>query len=396
MTTAPVRYYRPLHVMVVAGEASGDLLGAGLMKALQEQTGGTVHFSGVGGEAMTEAGLSSLFPMSDLSVMGLVEVLPRVRALAARLREAETHALASGPDAVVTIDSPGFNFRLGRRIARLGSPVIHYVAPSVWAWRPRRAARIAGFLDHLLALLPFEPPYFEAVGLPTTFVGHPAVEHGAGSGEGAAFRARHGIAGGVVVLMVLPGSRRSETSRLLPRFGSAVHRVAAEVPGLHAVVIAVPHLAASIDSAVTSWRVPVTVLDGPAEKFDAMAASDVALAASGTVSLELALSRVPAVVAYRAAPLTAAIVGPQLRVPYVSLVNLLIDRRVVPELLQGACNPPALAAAVLGLLRDAGARAEQLDAAATVAARLTPPGGSPSAVAAATVLRVIADAQSAA
>ena len=393
---APAHYFRPLHVMVVAGEPSGDLLGAGLMATLQNQTGGAVQFSGVGGEAMTGAGLSSLFPMSELSVMGIFEVLPRARALAARLRETETHALASGPDVIVTIDSPGFNFRLAKRLAHLGSPIVHYVAPSVWAWRPGRAARVAAFLDHLLVLLPFEPAYFKAVGLSTTFVGHPAVEQGAGQGDGVSFRGRHGIATDAVLLMVIPGSRRSETSRLLPRFGAAVQRIAAEVPGLRVVIPALPDVAGPIDAAVAAWSVPVTVLHGPEEKFDAMAASDAALAASGTVSLELALSRVPAVVAYRTALLTAAIVGPQLRVPYISLVNLLVERRVVPELLQRACTPPALTAAVLDLLRNEGARAAQLDVAVTVAGRLTPPGGSPSAAAAAAVLRVIEGARGAA
>jgi lipid-A-disaccharide synthase len=385
---ATARTRRSLHVMLVAGEASGDALGAGLMTALQATTGGAVRFTGVGGPAMSAAGLASLFPMQDLSLMGIAEVLPKVRHLARRLRETEDHALASGPDAVVTIDSPGFNFRLAKRLKPQGLTLIHYVAPSVWAWRPGRAKKIAPLFDHLLTLLPFEPRYFEDEGLRSTFVGHPVIESGAAKGSRPAFRARHSIAANAPLLCVLPGSRGSETTRLLAPFGETVARLAAEFKGLHVVIPAVPHLEASIRAATQGWQAPTIVVQAP-EKYDAMAASDAALAASGTVGLELALAQVPAVIAYRMSPVTWAIVSRLARTPYVHLVNVLLRRQVVPELLQGACTPARLAEAVAGLLTDAEQRAAQREGAAEAIAMLTPALGNPSQAAAETVLKVI-------
>ena len=383
-----VRTRRTLHVMLVAGEASGDALGAGLMVALQASAGGTVRFTGIGGPLMEARGLVSLFPMQELSLMGIAEVLPKVRHLARRLRETEDHALASGPDAIVTIDSPGFNFRLAKRLKPQGLTMIHYVAPSVWAWRPGRAKKIAPLFDHLLTLLPFEPRLFEEEGLRSTFVGHPVIESGARLGDRGAFRARHNIPSGAPVVCVLPGSRGSETSRLLGPFGETVRRLAGEFEGLTAVVPAVPHLEAGIRAAAATWRAP-TVIVGAVEKYDAMAASDVALAASGTVALELALAKVPAVIAYRMNPITWMIVSRLARTPYVHLVNVLLRRPVVPELLQGACTPARLADAVAAILSDPDHRAAQMEGAAEAIAMLTPLAGSPSQAAAETVLKVI-------
>jgi lipid-A-disaccharide synthase len=320
--------------------------------------------------------------------MGIAEVLPKVPLLRRRLREVEDHALASGPDAVVTIDSPGFNFRLGRRLKGQGIPLVHYVAPSVWAWKPGRARKVAQFLDHLLTLLPFEPPYFEVEGLRSTFVGHSVLETGAGHGDGPAFRARHDIAAGDSVVCVLPGSRNSETSRLLRPFGAAMRLVAAEVPNLTVVVPAVPHLDEQIRAAVRTWGVRATVVEG-AEKYDAMAASNVALAASGTVALELALAKLPTVIAYRMHPLTWMMVLRLAKTPWVNLVNVLLKRSVVPELLQYDCTPDRLAANVLALLRDPVQRSAQIEATVGAIAMLTPPGGSPSRAAAQAVLDVV-------
>lgn len=387
MTT---KYYRPLHVMVVAGEPSGDSLGGPLMAALSEQTGGAVRYSGVGGPQMEAQGLASIFPMSDLSLMGLAEIAPRIPLLRRRLREAEDHALASQPDAVVTIDSPGFNFRLGRRLRHQGSPLIHYVAPQVWAWRPKRAEEIAQFLDHLLVLFPFEPPYFQAVHLPTTFVGHPVIDSGLSLGDGPGFRARHGIDPSDKVLAVLPGSRGSEVQRLLPRFGGALKAIAEAVPNLKVVVPAVAEMMDRITAASALWPVPTTAVSGINEKADALAASDGALAASGTITLELALARVPAVIAYRLHPLTALIARRLMRAKFASMVNVIMDRMVEPEFLQRECRPSLLAPAVVQILTDASARAGQLEAGAIVAAALTPPTGSPSDAAAAAVLDIIA------
>ncbi|MSP20740.1 MAG: lipid-A-disaccharide synthase [Alphaproteobacteria bacterium] len=375
--------------MLVAGEASGDALGAGLMGALQTLTGGAVRFSGVGGLQMEARGLASLFPMQELSLMGIMEVLPRVPQLMRRLREVEDHALASGPDAVVTIDSPGFNFRLARRLKPQKLNLIHYVAPTVWAWKAGRARKIAPLFDHLLTLLPFEPPYFEVEGLRSTFVGHPVIETGAGKGDGTAFRARHSLAGATPLLCILPGSRRSESSRLLPPFGETARRLGAQVPGLTVVVPAVPHLEADIRAAVAAWKLPAIILPSNTEKYDAMAAANAAIAASGTVALELALARTPTVVAYKLHPLTWMLVRRMARSPYVHLVNILLRRPVVPELLQGNCTPERLTEAVLTLLNDPVARNRQRSAGAEALAALTPAAGSPSMAAAEAVLKVI-------
>ena len=393
MTT---KYFRPLHVMVVAGEPSGDSLGGTFMAALDELTGGAVRFSGVGGPQMEAQGLSPLFPMTDLSLMGLAEVVPRIPLLRRRLREAEDHALASQPDTVVTIDSPGFNFRLGRRLRHQGTTLIHYVAPQVWAWRPKRAEEIAQFLDHLLVLFPFELPYFQAVHLPTTFVGHPVVSAGLGSGDGPGFRARYKIPEKDTLLAVLPGSRGSEVGRLLPRFGATLKPVSDAVPNLRVVVPTVPEMEDAITAASAFWPVPTTVVSGITEKADALAASDGALAASGTITLELALARVPTVVAYRLHPLTALIARRLMKSKYASMVNIMLDRMVEPEMLQGDCQPSRLAPEVVRILTDPEARAGQLEAGGIVSAALTPPGNSPSAAAAAVVLDIISKQHNAA
>ena len=390
MEDAGVRRRRTLHFMLVAGEPSGDALGGALMCALRSATDGDVRFTGVGGAEMEAEGLRSLFPMAELSLMGLAEVAPRVPALRRRLREGEQHARSASPDVLVTIDAPAFNFRLARRLRGSPAPIVHYVAPQVWAWGAGRAARIAPILDHLLALLPFEPPLFEAVGLPCTFVGHPVVASGADCGDGERFRIRHGIASTEPVLAVLPGSRRSETARLLPPFAAALSLLADAVPGLRAAVPVVPALAVEVAAAAAQWRIPATIVQGAAEKYDALAASDAALAASGTVALELALAGVPMVTAYRMHPLTWQVARRVTHTPYVNLVNVLCGRGIAPELLQGACRPEALAAAIRELLVDGTARAAQVSAAGTVAKELRPAAGTPSQAAAETVLRVVA------
>lgn len=384
----------PPLIFLVAGEPSGDALGARLMAALRARTGGAVRFAGVGGEGMAGQGLDSLFPMADLSVMGVAEVLPRLPRILRRLAETEREARRLRPAAVVTIDAPDFCFRLAKRLRGAGIPLIHYVAPSVWAWRPGRARKIAAFLDHLMALLPFEPPYFEREGLACTFVGHPVVESGADGGDGRRFRERHGIAPGAPLVCVLPGSRRSETARLLPVFAQALARLRATRPDLVAVVPVIGAVAGEVARAVTDWPVPATVVHERADKIDAFAAADVALAASGTVALELAMAETPAVIAYRVNPLTAWLARRLVRVSYANLVNLVLDRPAVPELLQGDCRPERLAAALDTLLADEAARRAQVEAGREALARLGRGGPSPGDRAAAVVLKVIAAASS--
>ena len=350
-------------IFLLAGEPSGDLLGARLMAALKKKTGGAVRFVGVGGPEMEREGLNSLFPFADLANFGLVEVLPRVPHLLRRMREVAAAARNARPDAVVTIDVPSFASGVWRRLQGAGIPLIHYVAPTVWAWRAGRAKKFARYLDHLMVLLPFEPPHFERVGLACSFVGHPVLESGldVGAEAGPAFRARHGIDAGVPIVLVLPGSRRGEVRRHLRPFGEALARLHARHPTLVAVVPTVPDVADTVAAAAAKWPRTIVLRDAE-EKAGAFAAADVALAASGTVSLELALAEVPQVVAYRLNVATGAVAKRLVRVDYVTLVNLLLDRPAVPEFLLERCRGDLLAQAVGQLLDDRRAREAQREA----------------------------------
>ncbi len=377
-------------VFLVAGEPSGDFLGARLMAALKAETGGGVAFLGLGGEQMAAEGLESLFPIDELAVMGLVEVVPHLRRVHRRIKQTVAAAEAERPDILVSIDSPAFSLEISKRLKGRGFPLVHYVAPSVWAWKPRRARRVAGYLDHLLTLLPFEPPYFQSHGLPTTFVGHPAVEAVAPPpGAGATFRAERGIPQNATVLCVLPGSRRGEVARLAPVFGGALRVLAKSRPGLRVLVPTVRPVAELVKSAAQDWPVPSEVLDGAAAKQLAFAAADAALAASGTVAVELAVAGVPAVVAYRVNPLTAILAARMIRVEHVSVVNLLLDRELQPELLQRGCTPDNLAAAVKRLLDDPEARRAQLEGYASATQQLGRGGTPPSHRAAHRILELI-------
>ena len=378
-------------IFLVAGEPSGDVLGGRLMAALKARSPSPPRFAGVGGERMTAEGLQSLFPMSELSVMGYLEVVPKIPRLLARVRETAAAAGNPRPDAVVTIDAPDFSFRVARRLAGAGIPLIHYVAPQVWAHRPGRSAKIAAFLDHVLAILPFEPPYFEAVGLPCSFVGHAIVEEGAERGDGAAFRARHGIAGDAPLICVLPGSRHGEVSRHLPVFGATLGLLAERYPGLRAAVPTVPAVADAVAAACADWPVDVHVVVGRDEKYDAIAASRVALAASGTIALELAIAGTPMVIAYKTNALTAWLARRMVRVSYACLVNLVLDRPVVPEFIQEDCRAELLADAVAGLYDPGDAREAQIVDGRQAAEMLGLGGASPSDRAADAVLKVIAE-----
>lgn len=344
---------KPYQVFLSAGEPSGDFLGSQLMKALKSQLGDAVAFGGVGGPLMADEGLESLFPIEELSIMGLVEVVPHIWRIRRRIQETVAAIEAMRPDVVVTIDAPGFNFRVGKALKKRTKsiPLVHYVAPSVWAWRPGRARAIAQFLDGLLVLFPFEPPYFLKEGLATHFVGHPVVELGLDKAHDPTFRARHNIPASAPVLTLLPGSRRGELSRLLPVFQETVLRLRQKYSDLHVVIPTLPHLKAYI---LDQFTVPATVVTTPSEKFAAYQESRAALAASGTVSLELAAAGLPMVMAYKVNPLTGFLIRRMVKVKYACLVNLLLDEEVVPERLQGDCTPPQLAAALEPFLKENG------------------------------------------
>jgi len=353
-----------MRVYLIAGEQSGDLLGARLMAAIGEN----ITFQGVGGTQMEAQGLKSLFPMSELSLMGFVEILPHIPRLQRRIRETVADILDKKPDVIVTIDSPGFCFRVVKALraewpkGHADAPrFVHYVAPSVWAYKPERAAKLSQIYDQVLTLLPFEPPYFEAEGMQADFVGHPLVENPV-QGDGASFRTRHAIAADAKVIAVLPGSRAGELKRHLPVLRATMAQVAQKMHNAVTVIPAVPHLMDSIKTQTVMWPTPVIIVDQSTEKWDAFAAADAAIAKSGTVTLELALSHTPMVVMYKVHPVSAWLMRKMMLTRYVTLVNILEEREVIPELLQELATPEHITRELLVLLRKDTVRNSQLKA----------------------------------
>ena len=376
-------------IWLLAGEASGDVLGARLMAALQARRP-DLEFRGVGGPRMVQAGLAApLFPMADLAVMGLAEILPRILALRRRLDQAAADIAATRPDLIVTIDSPGFALRLLKRVQSLGIRRVHYVAPQVWAWREHRVREFPGLWDELLCLLPFEQAFFAGHGIASRFVGHPVLQSGADGGNAARFRARHGIAADAPVIVLMPGSRRNEAPRLLPVFGRTLSLLTRDFPNLVAVMPSSHVVASLVERAARGWAVRPIVVTGLDDKHDAYAAAGAALTKSGTSTLELAMAGVPMAVTYRVNPVTASMARRLIRVPYVAMVNLLAGRPIVPELLQSDCTPEKLRAVVRTLLTDAAAATAQRTAFAAIMASLRAPAGLPADAAAEAVLDVL-------
>ena len=385
----------PLFVFFVTGEPSGDVLGGRLIAALRRRTGGNLRVAGIGGERMREEGLESLIPLTDLAVAGVAEVLPRAPLILRRVRETVAAICDVRPDAVVTIDSSGFSWRVAHRLRRRGEtlPLIHYVAPMVWAWRAGRARRMARWYDHLMTLLPFEPPYFKRVGLACSYVGHPVLESGADRGDPVRFRSIHGLDDDAVLITVLPGSRQSEVTRLLPIFGAALEQLGRLIGPFRVVVPTVGTVAAAVARTVGSWPGTPIIVQRPEAKYDAFAASAVALAASGSVALELALAGLPMVIGYRLHPLTEAFLDRVLKVRQVNLVNLLLDRPLVTELLGPNCTPERLAVAVAELAADEGVRTAHRKAYDQAMRRLETGGTLPSLRAADQILEIVAARQ---
>ena len=347
-----------MKLFLIAGEPSGDRLGAALMAGLKTLQPG-VEFAGIGGPMMQAEGLQSLFPMEELSIMGIAEVLPKYRALKRRIAQTAAAALAYAPAAMITIDSPDFCLRVAKIVksARPSLRTIHYVAPSVWAWRPGRAAKMARVIDHVMALLPFEPPYMTAAGMTCDFVGHPVVaEPIATKAEAAAFRQSQNIAPDVPLIAVLPGSRKGEITRLAPRFGEVVAQVIAKHPTARIVIQTVQSQQALVRDLTQSWPGHPVYLTAPSpmERAAAFTAADVALAASGTVSLELAAQSCPMVIAYDLNRLTYWLMRKMALIDTVTLVNLVTETRTVPEFLGERCRADLITPAVLGLLENGG------------------------------------------
>lgn len=348
-----------MKIYMIAGELSGDKLGVSLMKGLKSLSGEEIEFLGVGGPLMASEGLQSQFPMDELSVIGLVEILPKYFHLKRRIQECADAIAALKPDVVVTIDSPDFCLRVAKLVREQGDTrTVHYVAPSVWAWRPGRAAKMAPMIDQVLALLPFEPPYMEAHGMRCDFVGHPVVsEPVATEEEATAFRAEQAIDAAPLAL-VLPGSRRSEVSRLLPTFVETMELLQSERPELKFVLPAAAPVAELVVELTSGMANPPIILDPrkvddatfATQKRAAFKAANVALAASGTVSLELSASSTPMVIAYDVSWLSRKIFQRMLKIDTLTLANLVTDTREIPEFLGENCRADLIAPGVLGVL----------------------------------------------
>jgi len=367
MTNAPQPApSRPLSISIVAAEESGDALGAALARALIAQESGAVKLSGIGGRAMAAAGIASPFPIDELSIIGLTAIPQRLPTILWRIREAARVVVAAHPDALVIVDSPDFTHRVARKVRRLAPsiPILDYVSPSVWAWRPGRARAMRGYVDQVLAILPFEPAvHLRLGGPPCVYVGHPLIERIADLRPNAD-EARRRLADPPVVL-ALPGSRRGEIRRHIGIFGAALERLAGRAGPLEFVMPTVPHLAPQVRAAAASWALKPRIVIDPGEKLAAFRSARAALAASGTVTLELALSSVPTVAAYRLSVIEAAVarlIRIQARLPSVILANLVLGENVVPELLQEDCTPQKLADALLPLLSDTPQRRRQIAA----------------------------------
>ena len=348
------------NIFIVAGEESGDQLGYKLMRALRAKEPG-VQFSGVGGKAMTQEGLASLFALDDIAVMGFLPVFARLPLLLKRIAQTAEAILAQKPDVLVIIDSPDFTHRVARivRKANPNIPIINYVSPTVWAWRPGRAKKMRAYVDHLLALLPFEPRAHEELGgPPCTYVGHPLIERDADLRPNDAEileRAKPR-------LLILPGSRRSEVARLLPIFRDAIALLVNRIGPIEVMLPAVDRLADDITRQTRDWPVPVHILRGEADKWRAFRSARAALAASGTVTLELALAQIPMVTAYKVNVVEAAIARRVVRVSSVILPNIILGENIVPEFLQETCSPKNLSEALIPLMQGGAERAAQIEA----------------------------------
>ncbi|MGI9449972.1 MAG: lipid-A-disaccharide synthase, partial [Geminicoccaceae bacterium] len=359
------------HIFILAGEPSGDVIGGRLMQALRRRCGHEgVAFSGVGGQRMREQGLDSLFPMDELSLMGFAEVLPHVPKLWRRLAQTRREIARSKPDMALTIDSPGFSLRLQERLKGQNLTRVHYVAPQVWAWRRGRAAKLGAKIDYLLTLLPFEPPFFERYGLACSFVGHPIIEEAERQGDGARFRRRYELPEDAPTICLLPGSRQTEISTHMPVFKETATLLWRRFPRLKMILPTLPSLAPTIRDMVEDWPLSPMILEERADRFDAYAASRMAIAASGTVTLELALAGTPHVTIYKTGAVTAWLARRMIDVSHVNLVNLILNRPAIPELLQEDCNPDRITASALRLIEDESVRADQESALAEVLSML--------------------------
>lgn len=354
---------KQIKIALIAGEPSGDQLGAWLMASLlkmAQANNNEIEFIGVGGPLMQGMGLTSTVPIADLAVNGVTDVIAKIPKLKRHIKNTVQFVKDQKPDALVTIDAPGFCFRVAQQLTDCGFPLVHYVAPTVWAWKPKRAKKIAAFLDHLLVLLPFEPKYFDIEGLATTFIGHP-VRRQAKQGVPQRFYEKHGLSANKPILLILPGSRAGEVQKLLPVFEQCLKLIDAEVLGQYQLVVpTVDNVAHLVEGFGKDQGWNVRVVNDPKGKWDVMTAGTVALAASGTVSLELAAAGVATLVGYKASWLTTYIAKRVVKVKYASLINILADKEIQPEFLAEHCIPENMAMTLEEMLITPERRAAQL------------------------------------
>lgn len=330
---------KKLKIYLIAGEPSGDLLGSRFMRAMKKKTDGKVKFAGLGGDTMKAEGLKPLFDVSELAVMGLVEVIPSIPKVLKRIKETVADIVKQKPDVVITIDSWSFSSRVHKALRKLktGIPQVHYVAPQVWAWKKKRAKTMYKYIDHLLTLFPYEPKYFTPYHLDTRFVGHPVIESEVISASGEAFRRKYQIAEGKKIVSVLPGSRKNEVAKLLPVFLESVKELRQENKNLYFVIPTVSTVEKEVRRQVKESGVPVLVVNTQADRYGAFRASEAAIAASGTVALELAICDIPHIIAYKVSPFSAMLARRFLKIQFVNLSNILLGREIIPELLQERC-----------------------------------------------------------
>jgi lipid-A-disaccharide synthase len=374
-------------IFLIATEESGDRLGAALMQVLRRRLGDGVQFEGIGGSSMAREGLASLFPIEELSIVGFAAVVQQLPKILRLIRAAADAVTEAAPDVLVIIDSPDFTHRVARRVRARNPaiPIVDYVSPSVWAWRPGRARAMLGYVDHVLGLLPFEPEeYRKLKGPPCSYVGHPLVEQLPTLRPNAGERSRRAAA--PPVLLVLPGSRRSEIRHHLDIFGATLGRLQAAGRAFEPVLPTMPHLEATIRAGVATWPVQPRIVVGETEKRAAFRIAHAALAKSGTVTLELALSGIPMVTAYRVGAIEAFILRRAVRVSSVILANLVIGEDVIPELLQEDCTPEKLSQALFEVLTDTPLRRRQAEAFARLDGIMSTGSQSPSELAADIVL----------
>ena len=369
---------KPLKIYIIAGEASGDRLGADAMRQIKSEFGSETEFYGIAGPLMQAEGMQSLFPMEELSIMGVFEIVPRLIHILKRIQQTILNIEEINPDAILTIDAPDFSFRVQKGIKtrnHIQAKQLHYVAPTVWAWRPKRAQKVASFLDGMLCLFPFEPEYFEKEGLKAAFVGHPVVNSGLLEADGNVYREAAGITQSEKTLGVFLGSRRGEIKRHGAILSEALRLMQRDNPRLklHVITPTLPHLKDQVFQTLKTYDGALHVSSDPDMKWHAFKACDTAIAVSGTIGLELAIAGVPHLIAYKMNALTAALAKRMVTVKYAHLANIMMDEAIIPEFIQENCKPDIIADMAQNLLSDNALRAEQKQQLSAIQSEVTPP-----------------------